>query len=693
MWYKKKRFLLMLVSVICIFSLNIQVISSNISEEDIDKGLIAHYTLDGNLEDSSGDFAKGRLIGSRLNIEDSGEIIYREAMRGQGAYFHGKSGVLLDDGLINSHSYSVALWLKPESITAFTTSFFAAKDREQWLSISPEGPSGDTELWSRDDWYDASADIRIPTNMWSHITFTVDNGEVKFYINGVERFSGEEFPDIFTSDQGTFALAVNWSETPYRGMMDDLRIYNKAISEDLVEYLAQGVEPLVDGPDFMNVGVHDPMVIKDDGTFYVFGSHLASAKSDDLIQWEQISTHLHNNNHLIPNVFEEMREALEWGESDTFWAGNVIQLADGRYYFYYSVCRGDSPRSALGLAVSDNVDGPYENVEILLKSGMWGQPSEDGRVYDANIHPNAIDPHTFYDEEGKLWMVYGSYSGGIFILEIDSATGYPLPGQGYGKKLLGGNHSRIEAPYILYSPDSGYYYLFLSFGGLGADGGYNIRIARSENPDGPYYDPMGNDMINVRGPMGSSFDDLAIEQYGGKLIGNFRFLNLDSSYTGVGYVSPGHNSAYYDKEEDKYYIFFHSRFPGQGERHQVRVHQMFINENGWPIIVPHRYAGEEIGSYAEEDIIGTYAFVNHGREISSEIKDSILIDLKSDGTISGNQSGKWVLDGDHNITLTINGTVYNGVVIEQWDNGLKKYMLAFTAFSEDKGTAIWGSQI
>ena len=54
------------------------------------------------------------------------------------------------------------------------------------------------------------------------------------------------------------------------------------------------------------------------------------------------------------------------------------------------------------------------------------------------------------------------YSGGIFILEMDAKTGKPLPNQGYGKKLTGGNHSRIEAPYMLYSPETDYYYLYLS---------------------------------------------------------------------------------------------------------------------------------------------------------------------------------------------------------------------------------------
>ena len=33
------------------------------------------------------------------------------------------------------------------------------------------------------------------------------------------------------------------------------------------------------------VSVHDPSIIYDNGKYYVFGSHIAVAKSDDLINW------------------------------------------------------------------------------------------------------------------------------------------------------------------------------------------------------------------------------------------------------------------------------------------------------------------------------------------------------------------------------------------------------------------------
>jgi len=369
-------------------------------------------------------------------------------------------------------------------------------------------------------------------------------------------------------------------------------------------------------PSFKDVTVHDPSVIK-----------------TCLCQ--------NTGNPLIPNVFDELKEAFEWAK------------------MYYCMCKGDSPLSALGVARADKVEGPYKNLGILLRSGAG--KGEDGTNYNATIHPNAVDPHTFFDKNGDLWMVYGSYSGGIYIL------------------LLGANHSRIEGPYIQYSPDTGYYYLFLSFGGLTADGGYNIRVARSQNPDGPYYDAEGNNMINCRGPAGSFV----------KLMGNFRFVD-----SGIGYVSPGHNSTYYDEESGKYFIIFHTRFPGKGEMHQVRVHQMFINEDGWPVIAPHRYAGETIRRYSPDEVAGTYAYINHGRDISANIKNSVRISLNKDGTVSGNGvNGRWELSGEHYIRLTVNGTNYTGVVLQQWDDGLKKYVMTFSAISRNGNVTIWGSQL
>jgi len=446
-------------------------------------------------------------------------------------------------------------------------------------------------------------------------------------------------------------------------------------------------------PVFHEASVHDPSIVRDEnGMFYVFGSHLAAAKSPDLMRWELIASGVSDGNPLIPNVREELRETLEWAESDTLWAADVIRLPDGKYYMYYNACRGDSPRSAMGVALADSIEGPYRDIGIILKSGMWGEPSEDGTVYDARVHPNVVDPHVFFDKDGKLWMVYGSYSGGIFILEMDETTGKPLPGQGYGKKLVGGNHSRIEGPYMLYSPDTEYYYLFLSFGGLDSFGGYNIRVARSKHPDGPFVDAEGVDMAEVKAdPAKPLFDDASIEPFGVKLMGNHRWRDPHGAFREFGYVSPGHNSAWYDEETGRYYLIFHSRFPYSGERHEIRVHQMVFNEQGWPVVVPFRYGGERPEDADPERIAGDYELVNHGKDISAEVKESVPIRLEADGTISGSVSGRWTAGDGGKIRLTLSGEDYDGVWLRAWDPEAEAFTETFSALS-GKGIALWGAR-
>ncbi len=444
--------------------------------------------------------------------------------------------------------------------------------------------------------------------------------------------------------------------------------------------------------DLPEVTVHDPSIVKDGETYYVFGSHLAAAKSDDLIHWEQIDSGVHPDNKIIPNATIEMSEAFTWAKTDTFWAPDVIRLADGKYYMYYCNCEGSSPLSAMGLAVADNIVGPYKDLGVFLKSGQDPDtPDEDGGVYDATQKPNVVDPCVFFDKEGKLWMVYGSYSGGIFIKQMNPETGFPLE-SGYGKKLVGGNHLRIEAPYILYSPDTDYYYMFLSFGGLASDGGYNIRVCRSENPDGPYYDSEGQEMSDCMGPEGSFFDDGTAGKFGVKLMGNFSFDYQEGEWGQfrAGYVSPGHNSAFYDEETGRYFLVFHTRFEGKGETHNVRVHQMYLNDDGWFVVSPHRYVGDQVEKVTAEDITGPYRVVNHLHNISANINHSKNIVLNEDGTVTGDFKGTWELTGDNTAVIELNGIVYKGKFLIEWDQFGFKNVSTFTALS-DTGIPVWGS--
>ena len=449
---------------------------------------------------------------------------------------------------------------------------------------------------------------------------------------------------------------------------------------------------------FANASVHDPSVIKVGADYYVFGSHLAAARSSDLMNWTLIADGVTNANPLFTNVLTALQQTFAWSQVNDLWAPDVVKLADNKFYFYYDSCRGDSPLSALGVAVADTVNGPYTNKQIFLRSGMVGLSDDGVTNYDAQVHPNVVDPQTFFDATGHLWMIYGSYSGGIFILAMDETTGLPEPGQGYGRHLLGGNHARIEGAYVLYNAQTAFYYLFTSFGGLAANGGYNIRIARSQAPDGPYFDAAGTDMADVRGNPAVLFDDTRIAPHGQKLMGNFQFaLAAGETGTAEGYVSPGHNSAYYDAGLDKYFLIFHTRFPNRGEQHEIRVHQLLFNAEGWPVAAPFRYAPLSLSPTAvvaeviNTDVAGAYKFIDHGKDISATIKQSQAVRLNADGTVSGAVTGTWLHRGNNLVDLTIGGTLYNGVLSRQWNTNANRFVVTFSAQSQS-GVSVWGAR-
>lgn len=455
--------------------------------------------------------------------------------------------------------------------------------------------------------------------------------------------------------------------------------------------------------DFGNVSVHDPSIIRTpEGMYYIIGSHMGGAKSPDLIRWTQVGSSVQDQPY-FRHITEELAEALDWADTETFWAGDYLQLPDGRYLMYYCVCQGSCPQALIGYAVSDSPEGPFTDLGVLRRSNGYGQPYDPGDgstiYFDIANMPNCIDPHVFYDASGeRLWMVYGSYSGGIFILEMNPEDGSILPREKqpasiaenwpYGRRLAGGSCD-MEAPYILYSPETEYYYLFLSMGGLGQQDGYNVRVARSTTPYGPYYDERGQNIVNARG------NNTVMYRYGLKVMGNHRFLPGEGEAGTAGdYMSPGHNSAYYDPLTKRYFLIFHTRFSATGEYHEVRVHQMQMTASGWPVVAPLRYAGEMPSSCSDaEELAGTYQFIDLGTGESKEIIESQAVTLHADGTVDGAVSGTWaLLEGEtpNALTMTLGTTTYDGCAFYQYDEYTSSFKWTFALTGGRTNHMLWG---
>lgn len=515
--------------------------------------------------------------------------------------------------------------------------------------------------------------------------------------------------------------------------------------------------------DLKRVSVHDPSIVWDPAsqTYYIFGSHRAAAKTTDLMSWSTIPSFVNATTFSTPAVTKVKKDGVEydfafnaqaWSKrgnarydiTGNLWAPDVIWNPVMNKWCMYMSVNGECWYSSIVLLTSDNIEGPYTyqapvvisgfhtgdaykdtDLEIVLgtQSSLPSRYSMKGTLVAGNWGerwPNNIDPCVFYDEEGKLWMSYGSWSGGIWMLELDEETGlrdydvtYELTGSGngitvdpyFGKKIAGGYYVSGEASYIEYI--GGWYFLFVTYGGLAAggvkndynNGGYQMRVFRSEKPDGPYIDARNTDAVfkSFLTDFGPSANDNrgvnifgAYSEWGNQAKGNF------------GERSQGHNSII-AAEDGRTYLVYHTRFQNRGEEHQVRVHQVFQNVDGWLVAAPFEYTGEQVTSadiaasqqIATDRIPGTWQLLIHPFKLDHTKKEAakpVEIQLNADGSVSGAQTGTWsVQEGTSYFTIKLGTTEYKGVMVEQTLEPTDNKTIAFTCLNRN-GVTVWGYQ-
>ena len=464
------------------------------------------------------------------------------------------------------------------------------------------------------------------------------------------------------------------------------------------------------------VAVHDPSIFKVGDTYYIYGSHMSAASSPDLLNWKKMADGVNANNPVYGQIYSVYDEAFAYAGSPTsiiptddaatgaehVWAPDVIyNEAMGKYVMYYCTTSTWNA-SNLCYAVSDTPEGPFVwqgafiysgyDKETIRKTDILDYVDENyamftyfrGSDYDFNLWPNAIDPTIFYDNDGKMWLVYGSWSGGIFLLEVDETTGLPIHPEAdpdndvdpyYGKRLVGGGHMSMEAPYILWDKDAGYYYLFVAYGALNRTGGYQIRVFRSEKPDGPYVDMNGQ---NLSKGMNNAY-------FGLKLSGNYMLPSLNRAY-----MATGHNSAFVD-DDGKGYIVYHTRFDNGTETHSPRVHQYLVNADGWPCMLPYQTQGETVSEtgYSKDEVAGRYYMINQGTGIDAEIAKPVILYLNAGGKAKTEDAeGTWEMeDGTYYMTVTLGDRTYNGVFCAMNDEAGTPVM-TFSAVGYNE--SVWG---
>jgi arabinan endo-1,5-alpha-L-arabinosidase len=291
-----------------------------------------------------------------------------------------------------------------------------------------------------------------------------------------------------------------------------------------------------------DLGIHDPVLIKEGKTYYTYatGNGIAIKTSPDRITWKSAGS-------AIKTVPSWQAAAVPANTGLNYWAPD-LSFRDGKYYMYYSISTGGKKVSAIGLATNTTLDATatgyaWKDEGLVVQTG-------------SSTDYNAIDPNFIADETGTPWLAFGSWWQGLRLVKLNPTTGKPATNPAQLITIANRAGKGIEAAFIVRL--KGFYFLFASFDDCckGVNSTYNIRVGRSSSVQGPYVDQSGKSMVDGGGTL---LDD------------------GDSRWKG-----PGHNAIF--TEGDTTFMVNHAYDAENNGASMLQIRPLYWTADNWPTL-------------------------------------------------------------------------------------------------------------
>lgn len=338
------------------------------------------------------------------------------------------------------------------------------------------------------------------------------------------------------------------------------------------------------------ISAHDPStMIKCKNRYYVYstGQGILSKSSADKVFWTPGPA-------VFTNVPSWTTNAVP-GFTGVFWAPDVL-FFNNQYHLYYAVSTFGSQISGIGLVTNPTLD-PTDPSYHWTDQGPVIQ-SASGSAY------NTIDPSLVWDASTNLWMAFGSYWSGIYLVQLDPLTGLRISAGSPTYPLA--YNSSIEASYIY--RHGNYYYLFVNWGSCcsGVNSTYNIRVGRATSVTGPYLDRNGVNMVNGGGTL---------------------FLRGAGKFAG-----PGHMGIVSENGRD-WFTYHYYDANGWAPEYGAYGHADFDFEplswtaDNWPVFTNNWSASYRFEADAEDDNRQYFGLLQNGAAIQNDSVHGHVLDL------------------------------------------------------------------
>ncbi len=466
--------------------------------------------------------------------------------------------------------------------------------------------------------------------------------------------------------------------------------------------------------------VHDPTVAKFGDYYYMFQTdasygnatnghgHYFGRRSRDLVNWSHCGFPMANT---PPTWVKDSLNAIRGrmglapiaNPSYGYWAPCVRKVGN-KFRMYYCIIIDNyiatgaqnttanfdnswTERAFIGMMETTNpatnswVDKGYVISSVTDKTSYYRSSTSDWSAY---FKWNAIDPTYVVTPAGEHWLIYGSWHCGIPAVKIDPVTGKPYQLNtlaDYGTRVarrVNNDANRWQAqegPEAIYNPNTGYYYMFLAYDELSV--AYNTRVCRSTNINGPYYGYNGTNITQ-----GGDCYPIITHPY--------KFNNHS------GWVGISHCCAFQDTISGQWYFSSQARLPantnGNAYSNAImmgHIRKMLWTDDGWPVVLPERYANVPQTTICDNDLIGNWEHIVLSYSFGTQ-KTSTSLVLSADYKASGAITGTWSFNSKTN-TLTVGAYKLKVQRELDWEASPRVQTIVYTGLNTS-GQSLWGKK-
>ena len=217
------------------------VIERDAAPSSLSCGLVAYYPFDGNANDASGNTNHGAAHNVIWTTGRSGGAVRFQSTSGHSSYIYVENSSSLDV----VRSFSASFWVKPDShqVTDFPTLFHKHDGETSQYEVDLYGSSPGTKIIRcvfAPDRGDRRGSQFLLDNQWNHVAIIFDGSRIAFYVNGIKDYDQPRTEQLVSVNWGLgFGVDnIDFSNWQFTGELDEVRLYNRALSVAEIAELA-----------------------------------------------------------------------------------------------------------------------------------------------------------------------------------------------------------------------------------------------------------------------------------------------------------------------------------------------------------------------------------------------------------------------------------------------------------------------